>query len=66
MVVQKFILGGFGMDNRKYMPAGLKLAHAYVPFQVMNKVYSPREALCKGTLFPELYMPFEMKKESKK
>lgn len=54
------------MDNTKYMPTGFKLAHAYVPFQVMNKVYNPREALCKGTLFPELYMPYEMKKKSKR
>lgn len=39
-----------------------KLAHAYIPFQVMGKVYEPREALCKGTLFPELYVPYKEKK----
>ncbi len=34
------------------------LARAYVPFQIMNQVYSPSEALEKGTLFPELYRPY--------
>ncbi|MCR2043349.1 spore coat associated protein CotJA [Anaerosalibacter massiliensis] len=32
------------------------LARAYVPFQIMDQVYNPREALKKGTLFPDLYM----------
>ena len=34
------------------------LARACVPFQVMNQVFSPREALQKGTLFPELNQPY--------
>ena len=34
-----------------------RLAHAYVPWQCLNTVYSPAEALCNGTLFPELNMP---------
>ncbi len=42
-----------------------KLAHAYVPFQVMEKVFSPEEALRKGTLFPELYMPYKHEKRRK-
>ncbi|WP_026895499.1 spore coat associated protein CotJA [Clostridiisalibacter paucivorans] len=36
-----------------------KLAHAYVPYQVLNRIYTPREALCRGTLFPELFMPYK-------
>ncbi len=36
-----------------------KLAHAYVPYQMMDKVYSLEEALRRGTLFPELYMPYK-------
>ncbi|MEJ6952562.1 spore coat associated protein CotJA [Natronospora cellulosivora (SeqCode)] len=36
----------------------MKLAHAYVPFQYYSQSYPPREALDKGTLFPELYMPY--------
>ncbi len=35
------------------------LASAYVPFQIseFTDVYEPDEALNKGTLFPELYLP---------
>ena len=36
-----------------------KLAHAYVPFQRYVENYSPNEALAKGTLFPELWMPYK-------
>ncbi|NLN14943.1 MAG: spore coat associated protein CotJA [Tissierellia bacterium] len=35
-----------------------QLARCYVPIQVMNRVYSSREALRRGTLFPELYRPY--------
>lgn len=35
------------------------LARAYVPFQRLKQVYSPSEALKRGTLFPELYMPYD-------
>ena len=35
------------------------LARAYVPFQIINQVYSPSEALKRGTLFPELYRPYK-------
>ena len=35
------------------------LAMAYVPFQMSSfeNLYEPDEALCKGTIFPELYLP---------
>ena len=36
----------------------VSLAMAYVKDQQYGKVYEPREALGRGTLFPELYMPF--------
>ncbi|WP_025640199.1 spore coat associated protein CotJA [Schnuerera ultunensis] len=36
-----------------------QLARAYIPFQIMNQVFSPSEALKKGTIFPELYMPYK-------
>lgn len=39
-----------------YPPVGL--AQAYVLWQRYGKVYSPSEALEKGTLFPELYSPY--------
>lgn len=37
---------------------GLRLAQAYVPWQRYGRVFSPPEALEKGTLFPELYSPY--------
>ncbi len=36
-----------------------RLANAYIPFQIMDKVFSPAEALRKGTLFPELHDPYK-------
>jgi hypothetical protein len=36
----------------------LELARAYIPYQKYTSTYSPREALEKGTLFPELYRPY--------
>jgi hypothetical protein len=35
----------------------LALAYAYVPIQKINNVYSSKEALKNGTLFPELNLP---------
>ncbi|WP_082759901.1 spore coat associated protein CotJA [Abyssisolibacter fermentans] len=49
------------MDNYDFKPYEYKLARAYVPFQKLDKIYSPKQALCKGTLFPELYMPYKLK-----
>ena len=34
---------------------GQVLAHSYVPWQQYCRAFSPREALMKGTLFPELF-----------
>lgn len=38
--------------------AGLPLAMAYVPWQCWNETYKPAEALHRGTIFPELDLPF--------
>ncbi|QNB47307.1 spore coat associated protein CotJA [Thermanaerosceptrum fracticalcis] len=40
-----------------YPQPPFRLAHAYVPWQYYNVVYSPAEALSRGTLFPDLYQP---------
>ena len=37
----------------------VRLAAAYVPFQNFCTMFSPLEALKKGTAFPELYSPYE-------
>lgn len=49
--------GGYYERNKSML-----LARAYVPFQRLHQVYTPSEALEKGTLFPELYMPYDEEK----
>ncbi len=34
------------------------LAMAYVPMQMWNKTYDPEVGICRGTIFPELDLPF--------
>ena len=36
----------------------LPLAMAYVPIQPWGDTYAPCKALCRGTLFPQLDIPF--------
>ncbi|MBP0976321.1 MAG: spore coat associated protein CotJA [Oscillospiraceae bacterium] len=43
-------------------PAQMTLAMAYVPYQYWEAPYSAEEALCRGTVFPSLDMPFLMGK----
>lgn len=43
------------MHHMHHMPMGMMLAHAYVPWQSYEQAFSPKEALMKGTLFPELW-----------
>ncbi|MGI6603837.1 MAG: spore coat associated protein CotJA [bacterium] len=37
----------------------LQLARAYVPFQIYTTRFDPVEGLRRGTIFPELYMPYK-------
>lgn len=39
-------------------PVTLRLAEAYVPFQVYMNRWEPMKALMMGTIFPELYRPY--------
>ena len=39
-------------------PKNAMFGHAYVMDQKLNKIYSPEEALKKGTTFPELFSPY--------
>lgn len=39
-------------------PAHMPLAMAYVPFQKIQSVYEPMNALMRGTIFPELDKPW--------
>lgn len=50
-----------GMTNNSFdctYLGRLPLAMAYVPFQRWNCVYDPCRALARGTIFPELDLPF--------
>lgn len=40
------------------LPDNATVTMAYVPFQNAGKLYSPEQAICMGTLFPELDKPF--------
>jgi hypothetical protein len=42
-------------ERLQEMPQNMVLAHSYVPWQTYDQAFSPREALMKGTLFPELW-----------
>jgi hypothetical protein len=43
----------------------VRLAAAYVPFQSLCNLYYPMEALKHGTIFPELYSPYEGRRGDK-
>jgi len=43
------------------IPPGM-LAHAYVPWQCYGRAFSPRDALMRGTLFPELWGAYPIPK----
>ena len=47
--------GGCGYTSQT---AGPSLAIAYVPSQTFGELYTSSEALGRGTLFKELYMPY--------
>jgi hypothetical protein len=46
------------MNNSSNRNRKMKLAHAYVPFQHYSNKYPLDEVLNKGTLFPDLWMPY--------
>ncbi len=37
----------------------VRLAAAYVPYQFLCQLYSPIDALRRGTAFPELFSPYD-------
>jgi hypothetical protein len=40
----------------------MRLAQAYIPFQVYTNRWDPMKALSMGTIFPELYRPYRSNK----
>jgi hypothetical protein len=49
-------IGGYFMNEMNRMM--LRLAQAYVPFQVYVNRWDPMKGLMMGTIFPELYRPY--------
>ncbi|MBQ6250218.1 MAG: spore coat associated protein CotJA [Ruminococcus sp.] len=47
-----------GNGSMTRLPKNTPLAMAYVPFQQWGETYGDDEALSRGTLFPELDLPF--------
>ncbi len=45
-------------SNMTAIPSDPVVAMAYVPWQKLEKVYDPEDALRCGTIFPELNKPF--------
>ncbi|MCH5185809.1 MAG: spore coat associated protein CotJA [Oscillospiraceae bacterium] len=41
------------------MPGSLCVGYAYVPWQMLNEVYTPEKGLNSGTVFPELALTME-------
>lgn len=46
-------------DSSSCNLCNMPIAMAYVPMQQWKTTYSPSEALCNGTVFPELNLPFK-------
>ena len=46
-----------------FMPRFVSLANAYIPYQQHAKSFELSDALMKGILFPELYQPYETKRD---
>lgn len=42
----------------RLLPCSIRLAEAYVPYQVYAAAFDPAQALCAGTVFPELHKPY--------
>jgi hypothetical protein len=57
MAAKKHHMGSMKMHKHmgEMLPECIQLAHAYVPWQMYERAFTPPEALMKGTLFPELW-----------
>ncbi|MGD8400958.1 MAG: spore coat associated protein CotJA [Bacillota bacterium] len=47
---------GLKLDDTRQLR--LRLAEAYIPFQIYVNRWEPLKALAMGTVFPELYRPY--------
>jgi len=47
------------MDDLKRFPKHMPVGMAYVPMQVPERIYDEEEALRRGTIYPDLDLPFK-------
>ena len=45
-------------NNQGNFPKTAMFGHCYVMNQSLNQLYSPKESLKRGTIFPELFFPY--------
>lgn len=45
-------------ENPTPFPKNTPVAMAYVPFQQIGQIYNPESGLDRGTIFPDLDLPF--------
>ena len=48
-----------GFDDEQLFPSDPMFGQSYVPWQTMQKTFTPRVGLKMGTIFPELVSPYE-------
>lgn len=51
--------GEQNQDTSQSQQLNAKLAEATVPYQVYAQIWEPQTGLKAGTIFPELYRPYE-------
>ena len=47
-----------GFDEERLFPSNPMFGQSYVPWQIMNKTFTPEVGLRMGTIFPELVFPY--------
>jgi len=52
-------ISDYNKDSASCSLCDMPIAMAYVPMQQWKDTYSPAEALCVGTVFPEVNLPFK-------
>ena len=46
------------MQSNNIFTSKPMLGHAYTPIHTINKIFTPIEGLCQGTIYPELVSPY--------
>ena len=57
----KCLIYNTGGGNIMLKTPQMQYAQAYVPFQRFESIFPPEKALMHGTVFPELFQPYQKK-----